>query len=147
MKTLRRAYVALALIGVSVAGCEIFEDQTPEFISFRMTGTPGDSVTVVYSKQFVSATNEIGVTQLELFRADTVRHVLPIDTIIDVQVERQLFMSAFPQIVGDTIDVSVDILVNDRGLFDSDGKIYPDDPWLFLYRFNAPPTQSVEIVL
>lgn len=147
MKTLTRVCAALALTCWAATGCEIFEDQTPDTISFRMTGTPGDSVTIVYSKQFVSATNEVGVTQLEMFRSDTVRHVLPIDTIIDVRLERQLFLIASPRFVGDTIDVSVDILVNDRSLFDDDGRIYPDDPWLFLYRFNAPPTQSVEIVL
>lgn len=147
MKTFRHACVALALVGLLTSGCEIFENQTPDFIAFRMTGAPGDSVTVVYSKQFISATNELGVTQLELFSADTVRHALPIDTIIDVQVERQLFLSAFPQILGDTVDVDVDVEVNERSIFDGTGKIYPEDPWLFLYRFNAPPTQAVEIVL
>lgn len=146
MKNLRLACIALAL-GIVTTGCEIFEDQTPQTISFRMIGTPGDSVTVIYSKQFVSATNEAGVTQIQMFGADTVRHALPIDTIIDVRLERQLFLSARPQIVGDTVNVSVDIFVNDRSIFDGAGNLRPDDPWLFLYRFNAPPTQAVEIVI
>ena len=147
MNTLRRAFGALLLTCAALSGCEVFEDQSPRTLSFRMTGTPGDSVTVIYSKQFVSATNETGVTQIQLFGADTVRHALPIDTVIDVRLERQLFISARPQIVGDTINVNVEVFVNDRSIFDGTGNIYPDDPWLFLYRFNAPPTQAVEIVI
>jgi hypothetical protein len=147
MNTFRRACVALTLTCAALSSCEIFEEQTPETVSFRMTGTAGDSVTVIYSKQFVSATNETGVTQVQLFGADTVRHVLPIDTIIDVRLERQLFISARPQILGDTVNVSVDVTVNQRSVFDGTGNLLPDDPWLFLYRFNAPPTQAVEIVI
>jgi hypothetical protein len=147
MKLPRRAGVALTLTCVAAAGCEIFEAQTPETVSFQMTGAAGDSVTVIYSKQFVSATNEVGVTQIQLFGADTVRHVLPIDTIIDVRLERQLFISARPQLVGDTVNVAVDVFVNDRSIFDGTGNLLPDNPWLFLYRFNAAPTQAVEIVI
>ena len=145
--TLSRVCVALFLTCMTLSGCEIFEDQRPETVSFRMTGAPGDSVTVIYSKQFVSATNEVGVTQIQIFGADTVRHALPIDTIIDVRIERQLFLSARTRVLSDTVNVSVDIFVNDRSIFDGTGNLYADDPWLFLYRFNAPPTQAVEIVI
>lgn len=140
-------WVLIGALATVMSGCEIFENQTPEFIAFRMSGEAGDQVTVVYSKAFVAAVNELGTTQLEVFQADTVVHTLPIDTIIDVRIERQLFLRAYPLELGDTIPVSVNVDVNDRSIFDRSGDLLPDDPWHFLYQFNAPPTQTIEIVL
>lgn len=139
-------YLLLASFSLLTAGCEIFENQSPETIAFQMSGDAGDVVTIIYSKQFIAATDEAGVTHLEVFEADTVVHTLPIDTIIDVRTERQLFLRAEP-LTEETIPVSVRIDVNDRSIFDSSGNIHSESPWLFLYRFNAPPTQSIEVVI
>jgi hypothetical protein len=139
-------WVLIAALATVMSGCEIFENQTPEFITFRMSGEAGDQVTVVYSKAFVAAVNELGTTQLQVFTADTVVHTLPIDTIIDVRIERQLFLRAYPLELNDTIPVSVRVQVNDRGIFDRSGDLLPDNPWHFLYQFNARPTETIEIV-
>lgn len=147
MKPLRYTFAALVMACVVAAGCEIFEDQAPKLVSFRMEGAVGDSVTIIFSKEFLAGTSETGVTQVRLIGADTIRRRLPIDTIIDVRVERQLLVSASPRAPGDTVDVKVEIFVDGRNIFDDAGKIFPDNPWLFLYRFNAPPTRSVEIVI
>jgi hypothetical protein len=140
-------WVLIGALATVMSGCEIFENQTPEFVAFRMSGEAGDQVTVVYSKAFVAAVNELGTTELRVFLADTVVHTLPIDTIIDVRIERQIFLRAYPLELGDTIPVSVNVEVNDRSIFDRSGDLLPDEPWHFLYRFNAPPTQTIEIVV
>jgi len=140
-------YFVLAAVALLTVGCEIFQSQAPETISFTMNGTAGEVVTIIYSKEFVAATDEAGVTHLEVFGADTVVHTLPIDTIIDVRIERQLFLMAEPLASSDTVNVNVRIDVNDRSVFDGSGDLLPEDPWQFLYRFNAPPTQSVEVVI
>ncbi|GMV07632.1 MAG: hypothetical protein AMXMBFR53_39070 [Gemmatimonadota bacterium] len=147
MKSLRYTCAALVVAWAAVAaGCEVFEDQAPKSVSFRMEGAPGDSVAIIFSKEFLAGTSEAGVTQVRLFGADTLRRRLPIDTVIDVRVERQLLISAFPESPGDTVNVTAEVFVDGRNIFDDVGKIYPDNPWIFLYRFNAPPTQSVQIV-
>jgi hypothetical protein len=132
------------LIAVAT-GCEVFEDQTPEFINFRMDGPAGERVSVVYSKQFVAGVNEEGITRVEVFGSDTVAHVLPIDTIIDVRLEQRLFLQAFPTV--DTLRVDVTIDVDDRGLYDNNGLIFLVDPWKFLYQFNARFTDDIELVI
>jgi hypothetical protein len=147
MKPLRYLRAAVLLAWVGAAGCEIFEDQAPKVVTFRMEGAPGDSVAIILSKEFVAGTSETGVTQVRLVAADTIRRVLPIDTVLDVRVQRQVLLSAFPLVPGDTVNVSAEVRVDGRSLFDGTGRIYPDSPWIFLYRFNAPPTQSVQIVL
>lgn len=146
MKPLRYTCAALVMAWVVATGCEIFEDQAPKLVSFHMKGAVGDKVTLVFSKEFVAGSSESGVTQVRLVAADTIHRVLPIDTVIDIRAERQLLVSALPAIPDDTVNVSVEVFVDGRNIFDGAGKIFPDNPWLFLYRFNAPPTQSVEIV-
>ena len=56
----------LAVAAVLAIGCEVFQDPTPKEISFRMSGSAGDIVTVIYSKQFVAGVNELGVTRVEV---------------------------------------------------------------------------------
>jgi hypothetical protein len=143
-RRLRCLAVAAGLIAVT-AGCEVFEDQTPEFINFRMNGTAGEVVNVIYSKQFVAGVNEEGITRVEVFGSDTVAHVLPIDTIIDVRLEQRLFLQAFP--VVDTLRVDVDIDVDDRGLYDNNGLLYLIEPWKFLYQFNTRFSDDIEVVI
>lgn len=139
-------FLGVAAVVILAGGCEIFEDQTPKQIFFRMDGTTGDIVTVIYSKQFVAGVDQLGVTQVEVFRADTVTHTLPIDTIIDVRLERRLFIQAEPAALTDTVSVSTRVDVDDRGLYDQSGKLYPTDPWRFLYQFNARFTDVIEVV-
>lgn len=139
--------VGVIALAVLLPACEIFENQAPETVSFRMDGGPGDVVRVIYSKRFIAGEDETGVTRLEIFEADTVEHQLPIDTIIDVRIERQLYLEAQPLAATDTIAVGVRIDVNDRGLFNDTGDLLPEIPWQFLYRFNARPTQDIEVVI
>ena len=145
MKTNSRFIGLLALVTLLPA-CEIFENQTPEMLTFRMAGQAGDTVSVVYSKGFLAANDETGVTRVQLFEADTVKQTLPIDTVIDIRVQRQMFIQALTYAT-DTVDVDVQVDVNERGVFTGSGKLFPAVPWYFLYRFNQAPTQTIEIVI
>jgi hypothetical protein len=145
MKILKKLAV-FGIVAASLSACEVFEDPTPETVSFRMDGPVGATVTVLYSKQFVAGVTESGVTQVEIFRADTVVHTLPIDTIIDVRLERRIYIQA--EIVPtDTVDVDVRVDVNDRNLFDRSGKLYPALPWQFLYQYNTRFTENIEVII
>lgn len=145
MNTSKRRLALLAL-AVALSGCDIFQDQTPDFVSFRMTGAAGSVVSIVYSTEFISAVNEVGVTQLQMFASDTVTHTLPIDTIIDVRINRQIYLEALAG-PADTVTVDVEVDVDDRRIFDDSGKLFPDVPWQFLYGYNRPVTQVIEVIL
>lgn len=140
-------FVGILAAVLLAGGCEIFEDQTPEQIFFRMEGPAGAVVSVIYSKQFVAGVNEAGVTRVEVFRADTVQHVLPIDTVIDIRVQRQLYIQAEPAMVTDTLLVDTQVDVDTRALYDRSGKLFPTLPWRFLYRFNQPFTDDIEVII
>lgn len=141
-----KAAIGAVLVTFALTGCEIFEDQTPEFINVRMGGPVGEMVTVIYSKQFVAGVDETGVTQVEIFGSDTVFHTLPVDTVIDVRLERRLFLQAAPQ-AADSVNVDVRIEVDGRSLFDRSGNLFLSAPWLFLYQYNARPTDQIEVII
>ena len=145
MKILKK-FFGLVLLASLVAGCEAFEDLTPEFVTFRMDGPAGETVSIVYSKQFVAGVDETQVTQVEVFRADTVLHTLPFDTIIDVRLERRIFFQGEVAPL-DTLSVDVEIDVDGRVIFDRTGDLLPDVPWVFLYQFNTVFTDAVEVVI
>lgn len=129
------------------SGCEIFEDRTPNNVFFRMDGTSGDVVEVLYSKSFLAGIDEAGVTRVEVFEADTAIHTVPFDTVIDVRIEQRIFIQAKPLTETDTLDIDARVDVDDRNLYDQSGRLYPTVPWLFLYQFNQRFTDVVEVVL
>lgn len=145
MKTLKR-FAALGLLVALASGCEVFEDPTPETVSFRMDGPAGVTVTVLYSKQFVAGVTEAGITEVEIFRADTVVHTLPIDTLIDVRLERRIFIQAEVQPT-DTVNVDVRVDVNDRNVFVRNGDLFPALPWQFVYQYNTRFTESIQVII
>ena len=145
MKTLKR-FFGLVLLASLIAGCEAFENITPELITFRMDGPVGQTVSIIYSKQFVAGIDETNVTRVEVFGADTVVHTLPFDTVIDVRLERRIFLQGE---VGpsDTLNVNVEIDADGRTLFNGTGDLFPDLPWRFLYQFNTLFSDDIEVVI
>ena len=61
MKRFKSFFGLVLLTSTALAACEVFEDQTPEFITFAMDGPAGATVSVIYSKAFV-AEIDIGKT-------------------------------------------------------------------------------------
>jgi len=100
----------------------------------------------MYSTQFVAGVNDFGVTQVQVFQADTVMQTLPIDTLFNISIDRRWFVEVTP--VG-TAQVSVEarVDVDDRNQLRETGAILAADPWRFAYLFNQAVTRTIDIVL
>ncbi len=146
MKKLIRSFVLLSSLTVALAACSVFEDQSPENLGFRLEGQPGTTVMAIYSTEFVAAVNEVQVTQVRVFRSDTVMATLPIDTIISI-VENQQFFVQIEPMPADTVNAVVRVDVDGRTLVDNSGLIFPESPWNYVYQFNQLLTDLVEVVL
>ncbi len=137
--------MALLSAVVALAGCsEVFADLTPENIYFEMRGEAGDQVRVIYSTQFVAGLNEFGVTRVQVARADTIVHSIPFERAIDISIDRRWFVQA-EALGGDTLSVHVIVNVDDRGLVDESGGIFPGEPWHFVYSFNQLLTRDIDV--
>lgn len=143
MKMIHRFGLLLALM-VGVSACEIFEDQSPENVSFRLEGSTGSQVTAIYSTRFIAGVNEFGVTEVRVFGSDTVVHTLPIDTVISIAANQQFFVQIQP---ADTVNVQARVDIDGRNVLDNEGFIFPDSPWNYVYQFNQLLTELVEVVL
>lgn len=146
MKRFKIFFGLLLLGSTALAACEVFEDQTPEFVNFVMDGPAGESVQIIYSSAFVAGVDEVGTTRVEVFESDTVMHTLPIDTVIDIRIPRRIFIMG-EVAPTDTLFVDVIIDVDGRSLFDGSGDLFPDLPWRFLYQFNTRFTDDIEVII
>jgi hypothetical protein len=137
---------ALTLITLAPVGCGVFEELTAENVFLRLSGPAGTQVQVVYSTEFSAGVNEVGVTQVRLFLADTVMHTLPVDTVIDIRENRQAFFEVFPfGVESAQLDIHVD--VDGRTQLEESGQIFAAEPWRYVYGFNRQFTRDVDLVL
>ena len=109
-----------------------------------MRGEAGTRVRAIYSTQFVAGLNEFGVTRVQVVRADTVVHEIPFQRAMDISIDRRWFVQA-ESLDGDTLSVHVIVNVDDRGLVDESGGIFPDEPWHFVYSFNQLLTRDLDV--
>lgn len=139
------AGLPLLLAIVAFGGCSaILDDPTPENIHFEMRGEAGDRVRAIYSTQFVAGINEFGVTRVQVVRSDTVVHEIPFERTMDISIDRRWFVQA-ESLEGDTLAVQVIVNVDDRGLLNETGGIFPDEPWHFVYSFNQLLTRDLDV--
>ncbi len=135
----------LLLAAVTLGGCSaILDDPTPENIHFAMRGEAGTRVRAIYSTQFVAGLNEFGVTRVQVVRADTVVHEIPFQRAMNISIDRRWFVQA-ESVDGDTLSVQVIVNVDDRGLVDEAGGIFPGEPWHFVYSFNQLLTRDLDV--
>lgn len=143
MKNIRRIALGIALVAIG-SSCSLFQDQSPEFLSFQLDGSPGEQVLAIYSTAFVAGVNEVGVTEVRIFSSDSVLATLPIDTTFNIAVNQQFFVQIEPV---DTVDVGARVDIDGRNILDSEGFIFPEAPWRYVYQFNQLLTELVEVVL
>lgn len=135
----------LLLAVVALGGCSaILDDPTPENIYFEMRGEAGDRVRAIYSTQFVAGVNEFGVTRVQVVRSDTIVHEIPFERTMDISIDRRWFVQA-ESLEGDTLSVHVIVNVDDRGLLNETGGIFPGEPWHFVYSFNQLLTRDLDV--
>jgi hypothetical protein len=135
------------VIGLVVVGtaCSLFGDGVPSTFRLRMTGSAGDTVEVIFSKEFVAGRNETGAARVMVFGSDTVVRALPIDTAVDISVEHQLLVLVRP-VSTDTMLVSARVNIDDRSIYNDSGLIFDDPRWRYVYQFNKLVTSVVEVV-
>ena len=136
----------LLMLATAAAGCEVFEDQSPENVGFKLSGSNGLPVQAVYSTAFVAGVTEEGVTQVRIFEADTVMQTLPIDTVVSIVENQQFFVEILPMPT-DTLNVSVDVDIDGRSVLSNSGLIFPENGWRYVYQFNQLLTDAVEVIL
>lgn len=137
--------LSLLLAVVALGGCSaILDDLTPENIYFEMRGEAGDRVRVIYSTQFVAGLNEFGVTRVQVVRSDTIIHEIPFERAVDISIDRRWFVQA-ESLGADTLAVQVIVDVDDRGLVNESGGIFPGEPWHFVYSFNQLLTRDLDV--
>jgi hypothetical protein len=144
-KQVRRdtATVLAALLPIVAGACGWFDDSTPENVRFRLSSTAGTQVDIVYCTQFVAAVDEAGVTHASLFRADTVRQALPVDTTLFIGIDRRFFVEVLP---ADTLTVDVRVDVDDWNQISERGLVRASDPWRYVYLFNERVTRIIDTV-
>jgi hypothetical protein len=143
---LRNSIGTLLLVGAVSAGCQVFEDQSPENLGLRLSGSNGLEVQAVYSTAFIAGVTEEGVTEVRIFSSDTVMQVLPIDTLVNIVENQQFFVEILPMPT-DTLNVSVNVDIDGRDVLTNSGLIFPDIPWRYVYQFNQLLTARVEVIL
>lgn len=149
MNIVRRFPIATGALAVALsfalAGCTVFEDPSPHDISVQLTGGEGTPVQVIYSKQFQAGIDEAGATRLQIYQADTVMQVLPVDTVINVEVEKRLFVQV-ATMDGTQVTVAPRVDVDGRNVIRTSRVIVPSDPWRYAYLFNQQIAQIVDVV-
>ncbi|MGD2069454.1 MAG: hypothetical protein PVI57_12325 [Gemmatimonadota bacterium] len=140
-----RTILPIALCCLTVGACG-FEDPTPSDIFFAITGSEGAQVQLVTSTQFAAGVNELGVTEVTLLHADTVTRTLPVDTVVSVRIDHRFFIEVLP-LEGDSLPVRVEVDVDDRRLYGRSGLVVRESPFRYVYVFNQPLTEIVDVVL
>ena len=102
--------------------CDIFENRSPENVFLKMSGDPGASVQLMMSTEFIAGVNEVGMTEVKVFRSDKVVVALPVDTVISISRYKQFLLEATP-LSADTMNVSVRIDVDTRKQLDESGAV------------------------
>ena len=83
---------------VLLSGCDsiLGGDRIPDEIRFQVTGEAGTPVQVVLSRYFAVGIDELGTTRVSIAQADTLMTTLPVDTVVNIRVERRFYAEARP---------------------------------------------------
>lgn len=144
MKHPRLRWIVALFCAVLIAGCDWFEDPSPEQARISLDGTPGDMVEILLSTQFVTGITTEGTTQVELFDPVTLTRALPFDTVLNIRSQQRLFVR--------TIDAdSVSSTVRMQVFIDGDRKYDEEESvnlrqLLFVFTFNQPVTSFIELI-
>ncbi|MDH5759944.1 MAG: hypothetical protein OEZ65_10175 [Gemmatimonadota bacterium] len=142
----KKLRISLALAGLMVmGGCGFFDDPIPDDVSILVSGTAGDSVRVVLSKDFVAGPNQSGGTDVNVFTSDTVFTVLPVDTTVNISWERRIYFDVTP-LGQDSTVLSVSVAIDGRSIFDDSGSVLAIRPFRFLYLWNQYYTSTIDLL-
>lgn len=131
-----RLALALLAVGATLAGCDFFDDPSPDTVSFALMEGEGE-YQIVLSTVFVAGLNDLGGTRVELIESDTLVVSTPYLDEVDIRGDQRFFIRVIAG--GEGVDVgpvrlSVDI--DDENRFDRRAEV-TDEPIFFLYQFNG----------
>jgi hypothetical protein len=135
----------VAATGLSACNTLLGDDPTPKTVRFEVLGGAGADVEIVVSREFVAATNETGVTQVEVFLADTVLAALPYDQELDVSLQRRFFVQVTPTDTLAIPDARVIVSINGEERFNDSGVLPVDPPFRYVYVYNQRVTRVIEV--
>jgi len=139
----------LALIapcGVTLGGCDWFEDPSPESVRVVIDGTPGDSLRVITSTVFVASRDDLGNTTVNSFASDTAVWILPVNRTFDIREDQRFLVLGFPGDSTATVPIDGSIRVDDRSPFNVDVDVTSAQPFQFLFLFNQPIVSNFELL-
>ncbi len=142
--TFVRLSVTAILSAGLLAGCDWFDDPSPDEARVSVTGDDGDQVMIWVSKQFLTGITTEGVTQVELFDADTLIRTIPWDTTINIRSEQRFFVRT---VDADSVSsrARMQVWIDEDREYDREGPVDVSQ-LLFLFTFNQPVTNAVEVL-
>ena len=144
MKRFRLALGWLLPLFVAVAGCDWFEDPSPEIIRVTLDGS-ADQFVIITSTEFFAATNEAGEVGVQVFNPDTTIVSLPFEQTWDISQAQRFLLLGMP---GDSsaVTVRLRVLIDGDESFDQTVLTLIDDPVRFVYLFNQQILQDFELL-
>lgn len=138
-----RAAAAAALIFV-LASCDWFDDPSPDQARLLIDGPTGTAVKLLTSTKFVAARRNDGVTAVEIVEADTTSVTLPFEASYNIR-DDQRFL-AWTSYLGTSIEtMRMRVFLDGAKEFDEAGRLDEGIDYRFLYAFNQPVTDVIEI--
>ena len=135
----------VAAAGLSACNSLLGDDPTPRTVRFEVLGGAGADVEIIVSREFIAATTETGVTQVEVFLSDTVLTALPYEQELDVSLQRHFFVQVTPTDTLDIPDARVIVSINGEERFNDSGVLPVDPPFRYVYVYNQRVTRVIEV--
>jgi hypothetical protein len=131
---------------LAVGGCDLLLDNpAPEEARLAVQGEAGKPIRVITSTEFVAGVDELGVTRVELFVADTVVTTLPYRQTYRIDRGQRYFVEA-SRLGTDLQTIQVQVWVDDRKQFDRGGTLIDGSPYRFVYTFNQVVTRDIIVL-
>jgi hypothetical protein len=142
---MRRNVLLLVAVWL-VVGCDLLLDNPePETARLVISGDAGKPVRLITSTEFVAAVNDVGVTRVEIFVADTVITTLPYERVYDIERDHRFLVEA-SWIDTDLEQVNVQVYLDEKKQFDQGGLLMEGQPYRFVYTFNQAVTQDIVLL-
>jgi hypothetical protein len=139
----RIAWVLLA--AACLAGCEWFEDPSPNEARLVIGGDTGKQVRLIISTVFVATVNEQGQTRVVMIESDTVFTSLPYEQRYNIEEDQRFFVEA-ARVETDPHQIRVQVFIDNRRECDVAGLLVQGDPFRFVYAFNQGVTQEILVL-
>jgi hypothetical protein len=141
---MRGTILALMLaLGVG-AGCDWFEDPSPEEARVVIEGDAGTTVVLIVSSKFVAGVSEAGVTRVEIIESDTILTSPPFDRTFNIRGDYRFFIQA-ARLDADVGSFRMQVFVDEDREFDESGPLLQNGPFRFVFQFNQFLTDVIDV--